>query len=253
MLETRVSDPDEHSAVPYDLSEAALKKLYREADDDAFYQTTNLINEAEKWFEFDVKNEADSEPNAGLRPEDGNRKRSDDSQAAALGVAYSTRLPPDLMPEKPAAPVVGGDVSDRRSVRPRVVAIALIAIVLLLVCVASSNSIRMRFSAYFPRSSPSMTGVLHAAELAAGHEINPGETYSVDIPQSNVQIAVLSGQVALASKNGASLRPCSNQPFVVKAADGSSGLANPFVSSCGGAPSFIQAVIPQPPLPSPVP
>ena len=223
-----MSDRDQFSAAPYDLSEAALKELYDDQDADRPDEAEELI---------------------GFTDDSGSGPR----QAVSERVSDSTRAPVVALPSRERKEDVSARVSSNPSRRSRVAAaVALIAGVLVLGGSLPYPPIRTHLAAYLPEPSSSITGLLRVADLAAGHAINPGETYGVDIPPGRVQIAVLSGQVAVASKNGASLRPCSNRPFtaVIKGARSSE---NPLISSCGGAQAFIQAVIPLPPIPSSLP
>jgi hypothetical protein len=214
-----VSDDTKFAAVPYDLTEAAIKELYSD---------------------LEVR-----------------RNRNDPGPTADLRRTAAPQNPTDAVP--PSTPgakaqtISGGVSSVARRRRPRRAirrfVVALTAAVLLAAGLSHANQIRAFLASYFRQRPPSIIGILHAADLAAGHGLNPGETYEVDIPPGTVKIAVVSGRVALVTKDGATLRLCSKEPFTLEPVQGS----NPLVSSCGGKASFIQAVIPQPPLPSAVP
>jgi len=226
-----LSEP-ETSSPAYDVSEAALKELYRDLDADRA-DVTKLIDEAEALIESNLE----SKPDANKR---------------------GARAPADLT-SKPAAdslPKPADDFGREPSVRPRRrrigVGLALL-LVLFSVGFVAYGPFRSRLAADVPRRSPQITGSLRVADLAAGHTIKPGDVYAVDIPSDAVRIKVLSGRVALVTKSGASLRACSDQPFVIEIKHGALSAADPLLSGCGSAPSRIQAVIPQPPLPSPVP
>jgi hypothetical protein len=231
--ETLLSDSLKSPAVPYDLSEAAIKELYTEAEP--------------------RKTRIDPDLAAGLRRSDESLQR-DDSRAARQAAASNPLLAP--IPEPASARkedrIVGRGVSRRRRPRFRafrICAVALIAAVLLATGLLHADQIRALLASYLPLRPPSINGTLRAADLAAGHGLNPGETYEIDVPPGTAQIAVVSGRVALVTKEGAIARPCSRQPFTLEPVDRSI----PLVSACGGKASFIQAVIPQPPLPSALP
>jgi hypothetical protein len=230
--ETPLSDSNKSPAVPYDLSEAAIKELYSDAEPRKTRRDPHLA--------------------ADLRRSDEGLKRGD--SPAARQAASNPLLPP--IPEPASAlkedRIVGGGVSKRRRPRRRafrISAVALIAAVLLAVGLSHADQIRALLASYLPLRPPSINGTLHAADLAAGHGLNPGETDEIDVPPGTAQIAVVSGQIALVTREGAITRPCSRQPFTLEPV----GRSIPLVSSCGGRPSFIQAVIPQPPLPSALP
>jgi hypothetical protein len=225
-----VSDHDQPSAASYDLSEAALKELYDDQDADRPDKAEDLIGFTD-----------DRAP--GPR------------QGPSESVSVSTPRSPVVLPSGEREEQVGARISSSSGRRRRLgvaVVVALIAAVLIFGGLLSYPLFRAQLAPYFPETSLSITGVLRVADLAAGHAINPGETYGVDIPSGKAQIAVLSGQVALKAKNGSPVRACSNQSFTV-VAKGLPASDNPFISSCGGAQAFIQAVIPQPPLPSSLP
>jgi hypothetical protein len=230
--ETPLSDSFKSPAVPYDVSEAAIKELYSDPEP--------------------RKTRIDPDRAVDLRRSDESLHR-DDSRAARQ-TASNPILPPIPQPASALKEdrIVGRGVSKRRRPRFRafrISAVALIAAVLLAAGLLHTDQIRALLASYLPLRPPSINGVLHAADLAAGRGLNPGETYEIDVPPGTAQIAVVSGQIALVTREGAIARPCSRQPFTLAPV----GRSIPLVSSCGGKPSFIQAVIPQPPLPSALP
>lgn len=227
-----MSEP-ETSPPAYDVSEAALKELYRDLDADRT-DVTKLIDEAEALIE------------SNLEPKPGSNKRETRRAADVAAKPAADSLP------KPTDDV-GRDASVRPRRRRRIRVGLAFGLVLLSIGFVAYGPFRSRLAAEAPRRSPSITGSLRVADLAAGHTIKPGDVYAVDIPSDAVRIKVLSGRVALVTTTGASLRACSDQPFVIEIKHGAPSAANPLLSGCGNAPSRIQAVIPQPPLPSPVP
>ncbi|HLJ69997.1 MAG TPA: hypothetical protein VKU03_01685 [Roseiarcus sp.] len=227
-----MSEP-EPSSPAYDVSEAALKELYRDLDADRA-DVMKLIDEAEALIESNLE-----------------RKPGSNKREARAAADIASKPAADSLP-KPTDDV-GHDALVRPRRRRRAGAGLALGLVLLLVGFVAYAPFRSRLTSDVPRRPPSITGFLRVADLAAGHTIKPGDVYAVDIPSDAVRIKVLSGRVALVTKNGASLRACSDQPFVIEIKHGAPSAANPLLSGCGGAPSRIQAVIPQPPLPSPVP
>ena len=219
------------STSPYDLSEDALKELYLENDED--HVIAKLLAETEEPRAASPQERPAADGDAEFRVE----PISGPTRAAP---AESTIRLSKKVKKKPASKIAG---------------VVLVALAGLAVFGWASYRPAQTptVSADAAKGSPAIVGALRVADLAAGHKINPGETYDVDLPAGKVRVAVVAGEVRLLSKGGASLRPCSNQPFVVDASSGSDNSAHPLVSACGHEASFVQAEIPPPPLPSPAP
>jgi hypothetical protein len=237
--ECGVRDPENSSRADYDLSEAAFKELYRDLDDD-----------------HDPAG-ATSAPKPGLTP-------SQIVEARAGLRAVDDRAVAQKPNEGKTAPLVatGREVvrarvapapqgKRRRQMRPlAATAVVLVALVLVLASLAY-DPIQARLSALFPeRRPPKVTGALTVADLAAGHEIKPGETFVVNLPPGKVQIAVAGGEVALVTKVGATVRPCSKEPFEIEVKSDATATPPPLIAACGKEPASVAAVIPPPPLPS---
>jgi hypothetical protein len=219
------------SPSPYDLSEAALRGLYLDRDDED-EEVAKLLAKTER-------------PIAG-RPEE---------QPAGVADA-ALRLAPAVGPARrePRESTDGLIKPAKTKPRGKILGAVLAVFGLLLVFGwATSRHTQTPVVADAAKRPSAIAGALRVADLAAGRKINPGEIYGIDLPAGKVRIAVVAGEVALMSRSGESLRPCSSQPFVVDASSGSDNLAHPLVSACGHEASFIRAEIPPPPLPSPAP
>jgi hypothetical protein len=236
-----VRDPEDLSSSDYDLSEAAFKELYRDLDDDR--DTTG--------------DETRSASRPGLTPPQIADARNGLKTAEDRAIAQKPKegkTPPVIAPSRElvgarAAPAPRG--RRRRGMRPlAATAIVLVAFVLVLASLAY-DPIQARLTALFPdRRPPKVAGVLTVADLAAGREIKPGETFAINMPQGKVQIAVSAGEVALVTKAGAIIRPCSKEPFEIEIKSEATASPPPLITACGKEPSSIAAVIPPPPLPS---
>jgi len=241
-----LSEPEQFSPVTYDLSEAALKELYRDLDADRAENVTKLIDEAEELIESSLQKKPDRSKNP---PPD---KPAGERPVALDGPKVE---PAPTLDSKPARQQKTRDRDPSRSKMGWKIAAALVALALL----AVAAGVIRHWPAPTPRvaraaqPAPAVTGFLHVADLAAGRKINPGEVYAVDIPADTAHLEVVSGAVALVARNGATLRSCSNESFVVEIKHGSPGSAGPLVSSCGKEPAVVRAAIPPPPLPAPVP
>jgi hypothetical protein len=222
----------EHAASspsPYDLSEAAVRGLYLDRDDED-EEVAGLLAER---------------PIAG-GPEE---------QPAVVADAAPRRAPA-VGPARRDPLASTGSLIKPAKTKPRGKILGAVVAVFGLLLVfgwATSRHTQTPVVADAAKRPFAIAGALHVADLAAGRKINPGEIYGVDLPAGKVRIAVVAGEVALMSRRGESLRPCSSQPFVVDASSGSDNLAHPLVSACGREASFIRAEIPPPPLPSPAP
>jgi hypothetical protein len=249
-----VRDSHDNEAAAYDVSETAFKKLYQELEDDRFEETMTRVAQAEARADFTPKNIVEPAPrpvSQAVRRE--RLPRVQDRASGSLGGAVSsTPAALETRPSDRLGPSRDEATSRKRSGGPArllgLFVVAAIAVVLLFVYVPFNGPTRTRPEARSKQESPAITGVLHPADLAAGHTINPGETYGVEAPPSEVNIAITSGQVALTKKDGAAIRGCSNEPFTLPG--GGASAESPLIAACGGAQAFIQAVIPQPALPA---
>jgi hypothetical protein len=247
-----VRDSHDKEAAAYDVSETAFKKLYQELEDDRFEETMTRVVDAEARADFNPRNIIDPAPRPVSQTAKRERLPRVEDRASGLPgrpadsatLAAVERRPSDRLSD----PREDATFRRRRGGPTRLLglfAVAAIAVVLLFVYVPFNGPARTRPG---KQESPLITGVLRPADLAAGHTINPGETYGVEAPPSEVNIAVTSGQIALMKKDGAAARACSNESFTLPGGGASS--ESPLIAACGGAPAFIQAVIPQPALPA---
>jgi hypothetical protein len=220
-----LSEPDKFSPDSYDLSEAALKELYRDFDADDPNDVSALIDKASVLIGADLKD------------------RIEPKKTVAPSVSDVAARTPPVEPPARVAQNIRAKASPRPKLGPR-----LASIVVVLAFLAPLGWVFLRPTAV---RQPTIKGFLGVADLAAGRTIRPGETYGVDIPSDQVRIEVLSGRVALVARSGAALRGCSDQPFDVEVKHGAATSAGPLVVSCGGGPSLIRAAMPQLPLPVP--
>jgi hypothetical protein len=224
-----LSEPASFSPDSYDLSEAALKELYLERDDEDV-EVAKLIADI-----------------------DGPTK-GDKEEKSAGGNDVPSSLAPMMAPLRaPPRELTGRSGKPTGKTKPAgKIAAAILGVgVLLVLGWANYHPTQTPRGADAAKRPPAIAGLLHVADFAAGRKINPGENYGVDLPAGKVRIAVVAGEVRLTSKGGESLRGCSNQPFVIDA----SGSLNsaPLVTACGREPALLQAEIPPPPLPAPAP
>lgn len=229
-----MSEPETSLPVAYDLSEAPLAELYRDFDADRS-DVTKLIDDADRLIESNRERKLDAKEQDAPRPPDFAAKPAD-----------------SLL-----KPMDDGDrsapVRPKRRRRIGLGAGFALGLVLFSAGFAAYGPRGLRLGADAPRRAPAIAGTLRVADLAAGHLIKPGDVYAIDVPADTVRIKALSGRVALVARSGASLGPCSDRPLTIEIKHGALSSANPLVSACGREPSLIQAVIPQPALPSPVP
>jgi hypothetical protein len=249
--ETRVRDPHDIQNGAYDLSETAFKKLYQDLDDDRFEETIKRVADAEARTDLNPK----SSVATANKPEDERRPGFKD-RTSDLRRSASVGLPPAPLEARPSDRLTSprDDAPPPRKQRGgrvrllSLLVVAAIAVALLFIYVPFNGPVRTQSAARSARQSSPVTGILHVADLAAGHTINPGEIYGVEAPPSEVKIAIASGQVALTKKDGAAIRACSSETFTLPG--GVTRSESPLIAACGGAPAFIQAVIPQPALPT---
>jgi hypothetical protein len=255
--ETWVRDSQDNEGAAYDVSETAFKKLYQESEDDRFEESMTRVAEAETRADFSPKNTVDLAPNPiSQTAKDERRRPGFEDRSSGLPRGGGLVVSPPAALEAPPSDRLDASRDDaplrkRRAGPVRLLGllvVATIAVTLLFVYVPFNGPARTRPEARVKAQSPVITGVLHPADLAAGHTIKPGEIYGVEAPPSEVNIAVTSGQVALTMKDGAAMRACSNESFALTGAAARS--ESPLIAACGGAPAFIQAVIPQPALPA---
>ena len=227
-----MSEPAPFSPDSYDLSEAALKELYLERDDEDV-DVAELIADA-----------------------DGPKKGDQDERSAgggqpARGSDAPHPIAPTIAPLRaPPRELTGGPT---RKTRPGgKITAAILGVGVLLILGWANYHPTQTPRADAAKRPPAIAGLLHVADFAAGRKINPGENYGVDLPAGKVRVAVVAGEVRLTTRSGDSLRACSNQPFVIDEASGSANSA-PLVTACGREPALLQAEIPQPPLPAPAP
>jgi hypothetical protein len=237
--EVGVRDPENISTSAYDLSEAAFKELYRDFDDDP----APTGEEPRPVSKPGLTPSQIAEARAGAKAAGDDRPTPQKQRAGGAAPAVST--------SRQLVAVRGSRAKSRRPMsRLAATAVVLVACVLVLASLAY-DPIQARLSALFPeRRPPKVTGTLSVADLAAGHEIKPGETFAVNIPPGKVQIAVSTGEVALVTNAGATLRPCSKEPFSIETKSDAPGTPPPLIAACGKEPSSVEAVIPQPPLPA---
>jgi hypothetical protein len=250
-----VRDPHDNQDAAYDVSETAFKKLYQDLEGERFEETLMRVATAEARTDFNPKSLVDLAPKPISQTAKDEKRRGLEGRTSNSRRAVSVGLAPAAIEPRPgdrlAAPREGATPRKQRGGPVRLlglVIVAIIAVALLFIYVPLNGPARKQPVASAARQSPAITGVLHADDLAAGHAINPGETFSVDAPSSEVKIAIASGQVALTKKDGAPLRACSNESFSLPG--GGARAETPLIAACGGVPAFIQAVIPQPALPA---
>jgi hypothetical protein len=227
-----LSEPAPFSPDVYDLSEAALKELYLDRDDEDA-EVAKLIVEADE-------------------PTKGDAEEADRRQSDSGGDVPRSLAPAVAPPRAPSRELTGRPGGPTGKMKPGdKVAAAILSVGALLA---------LGWAAHRPTQTPpaaakpsaAVAGILHVADFAAGRKISPGQSYGVDLPAGKVRVAVVEGEVRLTSKSGESLRACSNQPFVIDAASGSAN-PSPTIIACGGQPALLRAEIPPPPLPAPAP
>jgi hypothetical protein len=250
-----VRDPNDIQDDAYDVSETAFKKLYQDLEDERFEETMNRSAEAQTRIAFNPRSVLDlaSKP-VSQTPNKENRLPLQD-RTSGLRRSAAVGLPPAALEARPSDRLASPPdraASARQRRRPirllSLFVVAAIAVALIFIYVPLKGPTHTPSKARAVRQSPVVTGILHVADLAAGHTINPGETYGVETPPSEVNIAIATGQVALTKKDGVAMRACSNESFTLSG--GGAGSESPLIAACGGAPAFIQAVIPQPALPA---
>jgi hypothetical protein len=234
-LETYLSEPAPFSPDSYDLSEAALKGLYLERDDED-------VDVARLIADLDGPKKGDQE------------KSSAGGGQSAGGNDVSHSLAPTIAPLRAPPRETGRSGGPTAKTKPggKITAAILGVGVLLVLGWANYHPTQTPPAADAAKRPPAIAGLLHVADFAAGRKINPGDNYGVDLPAGKVRVAVVAGEVRLTSKGGESLRACSNQPFVIDAASGPANFA-PLITACGREPALLQAEIPPPPLPAPAP
>ena len=231
-----MSEPASFSPDPYDLSEAALKELYLERDDED-------IDVGEELGDADGPKKGDQ------------AQRSFGGGQSAGGNDVPHALAPTIAPLRPPSRELtgrSGGPTGKPKPGGKITAAVLGVGLLLVLGWANYRPTQTPPAANAAKRPPAIAGLLHVADFAAGRRINPDENYGVDLPAGKVRVAVVAGEVRLTSKGGESLRACSNQPFVIDAAAGSANSA-PLVTACGREPALLQAEIPPPPLPTPAP
>lgn len=239
-----MSEPAPFLPDSYDLSEAALKELYLDRDDEDV-DVAELIADADEPTKGDLLIKGDLKKQS---PQGSQTAGWSDGQHPLAPVVAPLRAPPRELTGRPRKSAEktkpGGKVA--------VVIIGVGAVLVLGWAVNRPTQTPTLHAADAAKRSAAIAGLLHVADFAAGHKINPGESYGVDLPAGKVRVAVVTGEVRLTSKSGESLRACSNQPFVIDAASGSAD-PSPLIIACGREPALLQAEIPPPPLPAPAP
>jgi hypothetical protein len=242
-----VRDRENSQMSDFDLSEAAFKELYRDLGDHT--DEVNGPGEAPSKMASPSQIADSAAPTFGGRAADRPplRTSDDDKTFFAQATAPSTTIGRDLVRVSPASVA---PTRRTRRMRPLAAKATLLIAAAVVLGSLANDPIQAWLSGLFPeKRPPSITGALNVDDLAAGRQIKPGETFSINIPPGKVQIAVNSGQVALVTKTGAVVRPCSNETFFIEVKPVAT-TPSPLIASCGKDPSLIEAVIPPPPLPS---